>query len=208
MEAFEHIAKVFLETQGYAVSTNMKFPIRRRTKKRAREEYQEHGYEVDLVAARADELLLGSVKSFFGSQGLSRQFFREIADQTKRAWWESHKLFNEQEVQAGVLSGAAQRFGYPAERIFLALFVGKFKLSHEADIRAYLAQMRFGTGPVRLYDLPTILAGVVAEAEKKTYRDDPVVVALKCLHELKWITPQFRAVLDGQAAPDEQSGTR
>jgi len=51
MEAFEHVAKVFLESRGYAVSTNVKFPVRRRTKKQAYKEYQEHGYEVDLVDA-------------------------------------------------------------------------------------------------------------------------------------------------------------
>ncbi len=189
MEAFEHVAKVFLESQGYAVSTNVKFPVRRRTKKLAYEEYQEHGYEVDLVAARADELLLGSVKSYFGSFGLSRQFFREIADGSKRKWWEHNKLFNEPEVQAGILSGAAERFGYSSDRIFLGLFVGKFKSGDEADIRAHLEQMRFGGGTVRLFDLRTIAAGVIAEAGKKTYRDDPVIVAVKCLLEMGWIAP-------------------
>src|ERR1017187_799681 len=137
VEAFEHVAKVFLEAQGYAVSTNVKFFIRRRTKKQAYEEYQEHGYEVDLVAARADELLLGSVKSFLGSHGLSRQFFREIADLTKKPVWESNKLFNEPEVQSGVLDGCTQRFGYPREKVFLGLFVGKFKQGHEEAIRSH-----------------------------------------------------------------------
>jgi hypothetical protein len=66
----------------------VKFPVRRRTKKQAYEEYQEHGYEVDLVSARADELLLGSVKYYFGSFRLSRQFFREIAGGSKRKLWE------------------------------------------------------------------------------------------------------------------------
>jgi hypothetical protein len=189
MEAFEHVARVFLETQGYAVSTNVKFPVRRRTKKRAYEEYQEHGYEVDLVAARADELLLGSVKSYFGSFGLSRQFFRELSDESKKKWWESNKLFNEPEVQAGVLSGAAERFSYPSASIFLGLFVGKFKPGDEADIRAHLGQLRFGGGAVRLFDLPTIMRGVMTETKRKTYRDDPVIVALKCLDELGWIAP-------------------
>lgn len=191
MEAFEHVAKVFLESQGYAVSTNVKFFVRRRTKKQAYEEYQEHGYEVDLVAARADELLLGSVKSFFGSFGLSRQFFRQIAEESKKDWWESNKLFNEPEVQAGVLAGAAERFRYPPAQIFLGLFVGKFKSGDEADIRTHLAQMCFGGGAVRLFDLRAIMKGVVTEAERKTYRDDPVIVALKCLHELGWIAPTF-----------------
>ena len=200
MEAFEHVAKVYLESRGYAVSTNVKFPVRRRTKKQAYEEYQEHGYEVDLVAARADELLLGSVKSYFGSFGLSRQFFRDIADESKRNWWENNKLFNEPEVQAGILSGAAERFGYPPAHIFLGLFVGKFKSGDEADIRAHLEQLRFGGGAVRLFDLPTIMSGVVSEAKRKTYRDDPVIVALKCLDELGWIAPPDH---EGQT-PDTQ----
>jgi hypothetical protein len=187
MEAFEHVAKVFLESRGYAVSTNVKFPVRRRTKKLAYEEYQEHGYEVDLIAARVDELLLGSVKSFFGSFGLSKQFFREIADESKKKCWESNKLFNEPEVQAGVLSGAAERFGYSSDRIFLGLFVGKFKSGEKADICAHIGEMRFGGGAVRMFDLPTIMSGVLTEAKRKTYRDDPVIVALKCLDELGWI---------------------
>ena len=52
-------------------------------------------------------------------------------------------------------------------------------------------QMRFGGGAVRLFDLHSIAAGVIAEAAKKTYRDDPVIVAVKCLHELNWITPNI-----------------
>lgn len=156
MEAFEHVAKVLLEAQGYAVSTNVKFFIRRRTRKQAYEEYQEHSYEVDLVAARADELLLGSVKSFFGSFGLSRHFFRPLADETKKDWWMTNKLFNEPEVQAGVLAGAADRFRFARVQIFLGLFVGKFKSGDEGDIRAHLTQMRFGGGGVRLFDLPRL----------------------------------------------------
>ena len=98
-------------------------------------------------------------------------------------------MFNEPEVQAGILSGAAQRFDYPQDKIFLGLFVGKFKSGDEADIRAHLGQMHFGGGPVRLFDLPMIMRGVLTEAKHKTYRDDPVIVALKCLDELGWIAP-------------------
>ncbi len=72
MESFEHLVKVFLESQcqQYVVTTNVKFPIRKKTRKVEREEYQTHGHEVDIVAARFDSLLLGSVKSFFGSKGV------------------------------------------------------------------------------------------------------------------------------------------
>jgi hypothetical protein len=34
-----------------------------------------------------------------------------------------------------------------------------------------------------------IMRGVLTEAKHKTYRDDPVIVALKCLDELGWIAP-------------------
>jgi hypothetical protein len=51
------------------------------------------------------------VKSFPGSQGLSRQFYREIADPTKKTHWEQEKLFNEPDVQEGVFERCVERFG-------------------------------------------------------------------------------------------------
>ncbi len=75
MEAFEHIVKVYLETQGYTVSSNVKFPVPLLTNKRTRREVQTHGYEVDVVASRVNELVLGSVKSYLGSKGVNRQGF-------------------------------------------------------------------------------------------------------------------------------------
>jgi len=70
MEAFESFVAVALEADGYVVSPAVKFPVRMKTKKAAYEELQTHGYEVDLVAARADSLILATVKSFFGSAGV------------------------------------------------------------------------------------------------------------------------------------------
>lgn len=70
MESFEHVCKVALEQEDeaehFVVSTNVKFFVRRKTKKAAYDEYQEHGYEIDLVAARQGRLVLAEVKSFFG----------------------------------------------------------------------------------------------------------------------------------------------
>jgi len=75
MEAFEQLVKVFLEAEGYIVTSDVKFPVRNKTKKVKYDEYQVHGYEVDVVAAKNNSLLLGSVKSFFGSGGVDRQCF-------------------------------------------------------------------------------------------------------------------------------------
>jgi len=94
VEAFEQVVKVFLEAKGYVVTSNVKFPVRRKTKKVKYDEYQTHGYEVDIVAARHDSLILGSVKSFFGSVGVNRQGFRGIADNSRRTDFRNYVIFN------------------------------------------------------------------------------------------------------------------
>lgn len=71
MEAFEAFAAVALESEGYVVSEAVKFPVTLQTKKAAYAEIQTHGYEVDLVGARRDRLVLATVKSFFGSRGVA-----------------------------------------------------------------------------------------------------------------------------------------
>ena len=67
MEAFESFVAIALEVEDFVVSEAVKFPVQKLTKKVAYEESQTHGFEVDLVAARADRLVLATVKSFFGS---------------------------------------------------------------------------------------------------------------------------------------------
>lgn len=69
MESFEQFVAVAMEAEGLIVSEAVKFPVRRQTRKVAHDEVQTHGYEVDLVGARADRLVLATVKSFLGSRG-------------------------------------------------------------------------------------------------------------------------------------------
>lgn len=66
MEAFESFVAVALEAEGLVVSSAVKFPIRIETARGP----QTHGFEVDLVEARGDKLVLASVKSFLGSAGV------------------------------------------------------------------------------------------------------------------------------------------
>lgn len=61
MESFEQVAKVFYQARGYVVTSNVKFPVRRQTRKAAYAEFQEHGYEINLVGARAESLMLASL---------------------------------------------------------------------------------------------------------------------------------------------------
>src|SRR5690349_13390541 len=59
-----------MESDGLVVSEAVKFPVTRQTGKTSHKEVQTHGYEVDLIGARADRLVLATVKSFFGSRGV------------------------------------------------------------------------------------------------------------------------------------------
>lgn len=70
MEAFESFVAIALEADGFVVSPAVKFDVKRRTRKAAYKEMQTHGYEVDLVAARSDQLVLATLKSFLGSAGV------------------------------------------------------------------------------------------------------------------------------------------
>jgi hypothetical protein len=70
VEAFESFVAVALEAEGFVVSGGVKFRVKLPTRKAAYTEEQTHGYEVDLVGARADRLVLASVKSAFGSRGV------------------------------------------------------------------------------------------------------------------------------------------
>jgi hypothetical protein len=70
VEAYESFVAVALAEEGFVVSEAAKFPVQLRTNKAAYDEYQTHGFEVDLVAARSDRLVLATVKSFFGSRGV------------------------------------------------------------------------------------------------------------------------------------------
>ena len=97
MEAFEHLVKVYLETQHYVVTSNIKFPVAKMT----RTGPQTHGYEVDIVGARHNSLILGFVRSFLGSRGVNREGFDGIATRAKdkNDDLSAYKLFNDQQLR-------------------------------------------------------------------------------------------------------------
>lgn len=57
MEAFESLVAVALESEKFVVSSAVKFSVKLKTKRAAYDEFQSHGYEVDLVGARANRLV-------------------------------------------------------------------------------------------------------------------------------------------------------
>jgi hypothetical protein len=183
MEAFEHIVKVYLEDQGYIVTSGVKFPVTISIKKKSGSiERQKHGYEIDIVAAKRWSLLLASVKSYFGSAGVRKQGFKKIADLSRRTHFKRYTVFNNVHVRRGILKSASKRYGYPLNRIRLALIAGKFHHPDEEAIRKHLGTIRTKAGPVEVISLEEIAKTLMDIAERKTYINDPVVVTMKVLH--------------------------
>jgi hypothetical protein len=179
VEAFEHVVKAFLELNNFIVTTNVKFPVARQTRKTSHVEIQTHGYEMDIVAARADKLMLGSVKSFFGSRGVGIGGFEALSPSTTKQHG-GYKIFNDSELRREIFAKAAGMYGYGIDQIELRLFVGKFARRDEDRVRAYLSTMK-----VEVVAVPEIARGLVASLTSKTYIDDPVIMTLRVLEAAK-----------------------
>ena len=186
MEGFEHVVKVALEAEGLIVNGNLKFPVKRKTRKTANEEHQTHGYEVDLVGARRDKLVLASVKSFFGSQGVSTAGFCGLSTKSHPKQERLYAFFNNPEIQQGVIEKACERFGYKPNQIELRLYVGKFKGAAQGAaarkaIASHLANPPDGLRPVTVLGLDDIVPKLFQLLQSKTYTNDPVVMTIRAL---------------------------
>jgi hypothetical protein len=183
MEAFESFVALTLEVEGLVVSEAVKFPITRQTKKAAYEETQTHGFEVDLIGARADKLVLATVKSFFGSQGVRADAV--MNQHATPAFNRLYALLNDPAVREGVVAAACERYGYQAHQLELRLYAGKFAGAkagdHEARIRQWCSKQVVGSGPIRVFNVREVTATARRVAESKTYRDNAALVAIKVL---------------------------
>ncbi|KQS08317.1 hypothetical protein ASG04_14520 [Curtobacterium sp. Leaf183] len=169
-----------METEGLVVSSALKFPVKRRTRKAAYEEWQTHGFEVDLVGARANRLVLATVKSFFGSRGVVAAHVRgEAVDPRHNALY---ALMNDSVVRATVVEGAADRFGFELDQVELRLYVGRFAGgANEAEARQWCATQEVGSGPIAVVGAAEVVKTVRTVARSKQYRDDAVLATLKVL---------------------------
>lgn len=180
MEAFEQFVALAMESEGLVVSSALKFPVKRRTRKAAYEEWQTHGFEVDLVAARSDRLVLATVKSFFGSRGVVAAHVRgESTDLRANALY---ALLNDSDIRDAVVTGAAERFGFRHYQVELRLYVGKFAGGgSEAAVREWCAEQIVGAGPVVVIGAKEVVETVREVARSKQYRDNAVLATLKVL---------------------------
>jgi len=180
VEAFEQFVALAMESEGLVVSSALKFPVKRRTRKVAYEEWQTHGFEVDLVAARADRLVLATVKSFFGSRGVVAAHVRgESADPKANALY---ALLNDVHIRDTVVASAAERFGFALDRVEIRLYVGRFATSTaETEIQAWCEGQVVGSGPITVIGAGEVVKVVREVARSKQYRDNAVLATLKVL---------------------------
>lgn len=108
VEAFEGVVAVALEAEELVGSSGVKFPVARETRKAARVEIQTHGYEVDLIGARADKLVLASVKSMLGSRGIVAEHVTGTGGDL--ALRKRDALLNDKELRGEVIRAAARRY--------------------------------------------------------------------------------------------------
>lgn len=183
MESFEQFVAVAMEAEGLVVSEAIKFPVQRRTRKAGHDEVQTHGYEVDLIGARADRLVLATVKSFLGSRGVAAEQVKGTGG--PKASQNRYMLLNDPDIRSGVVAAAAKRYGYSEQQVTLRLYAAQFaapkKGTHEPVIREWAASQHVGAGPIEVYGLADVIDTVRAAAVSKTYRDNPVLVTMKVL---------------------------
>ncbi|MFJ4074788.1 hypothetical protein [Curtobacterium sp. NPDC089991] len=177
VEAFEQFVALAMEGEGLVVSGALKFPVRLQTRKAAYAEFQTHGFEVDLVGARHDRLVLATVKSFFGSRGV-------VADEVTGAHPTNsgrYAMLNNLAVRTALVQGAANRFGFDEPDVELRLYVGRFASGHEERVRSWCAAQELPSGPIRVVGAGEVVTHVRDIARAKQYRDNPVLAALKVL---------------------------
>lgn len=187
MEAYESFAALAMETEGLVVSEAIKFPVKRQTGKVDYAEFQTHGFEVDLVGARRDKLVLATVKSFFGSAGVQSH---EVTGERNGS---GYALLNNPDVQAQVLQRACERYGYETGQVEFRLYVGKFAGAksnlHEPLIRRWCAEQVAGGGQILVFDARDVALKVRSVAASKSYRDNPALVAMKVLEQAEMLLP-------------------
>jgi hypothetical protein len=179
MEAFESFVALSMSKEGLVVSGPLKFMIKKKTKKAVHDEYQTHGYEVDLIGARSDKLVLGTVKSFFGSDGVRS---KEVSGESNAVGTAGYKLLNDIDLRASVINEACLRYGYSEDQVELRLYAGKFAGKNgENEVREWAATQIVGSGPIRVFGVKEVVADVKELAASKTYVDNPALVAVKVL---------------------------
>lgn len=180
MESFETIVAVALETEGFVVAGPVKFPMVVHVQKKTHIENQTHGFEVDLVGARGDRLVLATVKSYFGSRGVPAE---DVIDPPVSAR-NGYRILNDPAFRDEIVRQAAERYGYTVEQVWVRFYVGRFAAAsagHEQRIRDWCKTTIVGGGPIEVLGPHEVAEQITLAAQHSQYRDHPVLTTVKLL---------------------------
>jgi hypothetical protein len=179
MEAYESFVALALESENYVVGGPYYF----RPSAEIRKQYglQNSSFEVDIVAARKDRLVLVTVKSFFGSDGVKAH---EVWGEGRGA--SGYKMLNRPEVTETIIGEACTRFGYAREQVEFRLYVGKFQNpNQEVKTREWAVSQVYGGGPLLVFKAEEVLDQVQVLAQHTSYIDNPTLVAVKVMNHVE-----------------------
>lgn len=180
MESYESVVAVALESEGFVVGGPVKFPMVVHVQKKSHSEEQTHWFEVDLVGARADRLVLATVKSYFGSRGVAAE---QVIDPPASAR-NGYRILNDPPFHSEIVRQAADRYGYEVARVRVRFYVGHFAAAsakHEQRIRDWCATTVVGGGPVEVLGPNEVAEQITSAAQHTQYRDNPILTTIKLL---------------------------
>jgi hypothetical protein len=185
MESYESLVALAMQAENLLVSGPVKFKIKMKTSKKEYDEYQEHGYEVDLIGMRQDKLVLATVKSFLGSGGVK---LKEVIN-AEGANGKGYKMLNNVDLRTKMIKSACEIYGYKPSQVEVRFYAGQFMSGKEQEVRDWCATQIAGGGPIEVFNLIEVIDRVTALAKSKTYIDDPALVAIKSM----LMAEEFRA---------------
>jgi hypothetical protein len=204
VEAFRVVCGHCFGSRGFVVSGSVKFPVRLKINPVAGPKEKTHGFEVDLVGARADGLVLASVKSFFGSGGVVAEHVTGATANVRAR--KLYRLLNDVTIREKVIAGAAERYGYQQSQVQLRFYVGGFagpvQGTDKAKVEQWCSEQHAGAGPIAVYGVGDVVERVLRAATAKQYRDNRVLVAMKVLQAAGRITLPLPEDIGAGLAPE------
>ncbi len=177
MESYESLVALAMRSENLHVSGPVKFMLQRKTAKKAYDEFQTHGYEVDVIGMRKDKLVLATVKSYFGSGGV---FYKHL-DASGEKSGSGYKMLNDRELRREMILEACKIYGFKESEVEVRLYAGKFNGKDEQKVRDWCAKETAGGGPIQVFNLVEVIDTVIELAKSNTYIDDPALVAVKAV---------------------------
>lgn len=190
-EATEYLIKLYLERNGYLVSTNKTYYYPKKTiLKNGKTITQETPIQLDIVAINpiTDDRIIGEVKSWFGSTGVTKNHFKDLAGNKWNLKEDRFKLINSDAVQKSAFEGVEKEFGHGKNGFKLALYIGHYGRPHEDEVKQYLSTLEINGNKIRLEPFEEIINFLINDIlnpknkkNEKRYENDIAIQTLKIL---------------------------